>query len=168
MGTNSTVPVSYSSLYYFVSTFFQLSSLTSPNFKIPRISNKHLAPNVRVSITPLYLRRSGAIEALNGIIDPNTPGLCFYGTTGNEVVGSGNRKRFEVRLDALPDRTFVFDGGCLKFRGERARQTAARVEETPAAVQQSNEGSDREDPDLLEDAVEEEMEEEHECCARKG
>ncbi|CEP19332.1 hypothetical protein [Parasitella parasitica] len=123
--------------------------------------SKYLAPDVRVPITPLYLRRRGVIEALNGIIDPNPPGLCLYRTTGNEVGGSGYRKRFEVRLDALPDRTFVFDGGCLKFRGEGARQTAARVEET-LAVQQSNEGSNGEDPDLLEDAIEEETEEKDE------
>ncbi|CEP13433.1 hypothetical protein, partial, partial [Parasitella parasitica] len=127
---------------------------------MPRIS-KYLAPNVRVSITPLYLRRSGVIEVLNGVVDPNTPGLCFYGTTDNEVAGSGNRKRFEVRRDALPDRTFIFDAGCHKFRGERARQTAARVEET-LAVQQSNEGSDGEGPDLLEETIEEEMKEEDE------
>ncbi|CEP13577.1 hypothetical protein [Parasitella parasitica] len=114
------------------------------------------------SITPLYLRRSRVIEALNGIIDPNTPGLCFCGTTGNEVVGSGNRKWYEFRLDAHPDRTFVFDAGCIKFRGERARQTAARVEETLAVHQSNERSSDGEDPDLLEDAIEEEMEEEDE------
>jgi hypothetical protein len=53
-------------------------------------------------------------------------------------------------FDDLPNRTFVLDASSLRYEGESCR-TRARIEED--LVASTNDNSDQEDPDLLEDAV---------------
>jgi hypothetical protein len=109
---------------------------------MPRVS-ANLTSNNRVSVTPHFLRRRGAIEALEGFIDPYAPGARLYGKIGNEITTGDKRK-----YDDQPNLTFVLDAGSLRYEGER-RRTRTRVEENLVASTNSN--NDQEDPDLLKD-----------------
>jgi hypothetical protein len=73
----------------------------------------------------------------------------LYGNIGNEITTDDKRK-YEVTFDDLPNRTFLLGAGSLRYEGER-RKTRARVEEN--LVASTNNNNDQEDPDLLEDAV---------------
>ncbi|KAL1935212.1 hypothetical protein VTP01DRAFT_4352 [Rhizomucor pusillus] len=124
---------------------------------MPRISS-NLAINARVSVTPHFLRRNGALETLEGFIDPSSPGARLFGTIQAEIM-DGATKKYEIAFDVLPNRTFILGAGSEKY--EVPRRTPART------LQDVTNGSvnsrDQEDPDLLEDAfddVEEESEEE--------
>ncbi|OAD05867.1 hypothetical protein MUCCIDRAFT_159569 [Mucor lusitanicus CBS 277.49] len=130
---------------------------------MPRIS-VYLAPNVRVSVKPHYLRRTGVIEALQVLVDTSAPGVRIFGTTGEESVQQG-RRYFMVTFDDLPNRTFSLDAGCLNYEGRRNRQQQfPDVAEPTAAVshQGAKEGREQEDSDLLDDAIEEDVEAEEE------
>ncbi|KAL0143145.1 hypothetical protein V8B55DRAFT_1560543 [Mucor lusitanicus] len=74
----------------------------------------YLSPNVRVSVKPHFLQRTGVLEAL-------------------ELTEDGKRK-FWVTLDLLPVQSFAFDATCIRYEGPRNnnQQGQALEEQTDA------------------------------------
>jgi hypothetical protein len=120
--------------------------------------NRNLDVNVLISVTKRFISDNQALNMLGQKFDLNAPGLRFRGKTVARSNASNGREVYDVMLDDIPAITVKISAAGLKYEGplEASGMPATGV----AAPEPTEETSDAQDEDLLEDAMAEESEDE--------
>jgi Transposase IS4 len=122
------------------------------------VVNRNLDVNVRISVTKRFISDNQALNMLGQKFDLNAPGLRFRGKTVARSNASNGREVYDVMLDDIPAITVKISAAGLKYEGplEASGMPATGV----PAPEPTEETSDAQDEDLLEDAMAEESEDE--------
>ncbi|CEP14956.1 hypothetical protein [Parasitella parasitica] len=91
-----------------------------------------LAPNVRVSVSPRFIKDRNVLEVLSQTHVLSTAGLSFKGKTGNRVMVDGNAA-YEVVLDEVPAITMTLQATCIKYLESNTNAATEALVETGSA-----------------------------------